>query len=86
MTDTDGTPCIAEGCAGWVPWDQGSDYCGQCIVADSGSIPQSIKDRAQGLLDAWLRGITEGGHIVSPKDIAAAYDVMLGRARDEASA
>lgn len=26
--------CIAPGCHGLVPWDQGSDYCAACIRAD----------------------------------------------------
>lgn len=26
--------CIAEGCDNGVPWDQGSDYCASCILAD----------------------------------------------------
>lgn len=28
--------CIAEDCDGFVPCDQGSDYCGSCIKADQG--------------------------------------------------
>ncbi len=80
------TVCITEGCAGWVPWDQGSDYCGQCIVADSGTIPQSVKERARVLLEAWLRGVTQGGHTASPEDIAAVHATALERAREEASA
>lgn len=85
MADT-GTTCTAEDCKGWVPWDQGSDYCGRCIVEDSGTIPQSVKDRARLLLEAWLRGVTQGGHTASPEDIAAVYDTSLARAREEASA
>jgi hypothetical protein len=43
----------------------------------------TVKARARHLTEAWLRGATQGGHIVTPEDIAAVHRASMWRARQE---
>ncbi len=56
----------------------------RCSNAHFGIPPESISERAQTLTDAWLRGVTQGGHVVRPEDIAAVHAVSLATAEREA--
>lgn len=42
---------------------------------------RSLEREARSLVEAWLRGITQGGHIVTPEEIAEVYHTALVRLR-----
>ncbi len=56
----------------------------RCSNEHFGIKPETVEERAQALTDAWLRGVTQGGHVVSPEDIAAVHAVSLANASFDA--
>jgi hypothetical protein len=47
-------------------------------------IPNRKHQRAQQLLDAWLRGMNEGGHPITAADIKAVFLLAVAQAAREA--
>lgn len=42
---------------------------------------EQAEQRARQLLEAWLRGMNQGGHIATPQDIAEVYQIALHDAK-----
>lgn len=65
----------------------GAATCASCVVTCGcwchKVTKKTIQARAQVLLEAWLRGMNQGGHTTTPKEIAEVYQTMLGQAKRE---